>query len=328
MEAKPRISIALCTYNGEKFLKGQLDSYLQQLLPPCEVVACDDASSDSTRVILEEFSHRAPFPVRIFHNEKNLGLIKNFSKAASLCTGDYIAFSDQDDIWLPDKLDACYRMMKKAEQEHGDDTPLLVHSDLRLIDSHNNIIAPSYLKVIGVKHVQKEPLKSILVRNFVLGCTSLCNKILIRESLPFPEIIMNHDGWVAMIAASRGKILFIPEAKVLYRHHDSNVTAWAKPFSYTEYLKALMTGRLSPDRDVRMQIWLLHQAEELERRLAALSDNVPTYLKRYIHALRKGGIMNTLNIILSGIRAPGFIPTLLFIYRIARGRHIQYIKQM
>ena len=98
------ISIALCTYNGERFLRKQLDSYIQQTRLPDELVICDDGSKDRTLEILEEFAAKAPFSVRIYQNVQNLGWSKNFEKAINLCTGDLIALSDQDDEWLSHKL--------------------------------------------------------------------------------------------------------------------------------------------------------------------------------------------------------------------------------
>ena len=102
--ARPRISVALCTYNGASFLDAQLDSYLTQTRLPDELVVCDDQSSDATLALLDGFAKRAPFPVRLHHNQARLGSTKNFEKAIGLCTGDLIATSDQDDVWLPDKL--------------------------------------------------------------------------------------------------------------------------------------------------------------------------------------------------------------------------------
>ena len=100
------ISIAMTTYNGEKYLQEQLDSFLGQNRLPDELVVCDDGSQDRTMAILESFSSRAPFPVRIYRNSAKLGYSKNFEKAGSLCTGDIIAFSDEDDVWDAQK-DVC-----------------------------------------------------------------------------------------------------------------------------------------------------------------------------------------------------------------------------
>ena len=329
MNTHPRISIALCTYNGERFLKEQLDSFVQQTLPPYELVVCDDCSSDSTCEILEKFSQTAPFPVRIFRNEYTLGLIKNFSKAASLCQGEYLAFSDQDDFWLPDKLEACFRVINKAELEYGKNIPLLVHSDLRLIDNENRVIALSCMKVRHMRHVDVDPLNTLLVRNYVSGCTSLCNKILIKESLPFPDIITNHDGWVALNAASRGRVLFIPEAKVLYRQHAFNVTGRA---NYSFNIKALTSVFMLKELIIltfHLLVEDFYQAKVLQKHLSDLSYEVPPILSSYIDALQRGGILNAFRIMfLLKVRQQGFMPNLFDFYFIARKIHLKYIKDL
>lgn len=327
MKMKTDISIALCTYNGERFLRDQLESFVKQTVLPYEMVVCDDCSSDLTVDILEKFADRAPFPVRIIRNESNLGLIKNFSKAASLIEGNYIAFSDQDDIWLPDKLEACYYLMRRAEETYGSHIPILVHSDLYMIDEHRQVISSSYLKMLGLKHRGTDPLKTLLARNFVLGCTCLCNRILIKESLPFPEIITNHDGWLAMIAASRGKILFIRDAKVLYRQHGGNVTAWTTSFSYWNYFKSLVNRRIDKERASTSLVAFLDQAKVLKKHLISLSPSeAPHFLDIYIDAVEKGGIRSSFKLILSGIHQPGFVPNLLFLYRIARAKHVALLR--
>ena len=103
----PRISIAMATYNGSKYLREQLDSLAAQTLPPCELVVTDDGSTDDTLGILDRFRRRAPFPVHLHRNEQRLGYRDNFLKAAQLCSGELIAFCDQDDVWMPDKLLSC-----------------------------------------------------------------------------------------------------------------------------------------------------------------------------------------------------------------------------
>jgi glycosyltransferase involved in cell wall biosynthesis len=324
MNTNPEISIALCTYNGERYLLQQLKSFLEQTLLPFELVACDDASSDSTCKILEEFSHKAPFPVRIVQNEHNLGLRKNFSQAAGLCSGQYIAFSDQDDIWLPDKLEQCYLLMRKAEEEYGTGIPLLVHSDLSLIDTENRMTEPSCMKVLHMRPEPIDPLKTLLVRNTVFGCTSLCNRKLMKESIPFPDVITNHDGWCALIAASHGKIIFHPKALVLYRQHESAVTdAATSPY----HIRLLFRRLLNPKRGVTAMLGFLHQTEELEKRLNEISCPVPSYLRIYIRALKEGGLLNAIRVVLLiRVRHQGVIPNIFFFYRISRGSHIKYIK--
>ena len=332
MNKHSRISIALCTYNGEKYLKQQLDSYVKQTMHPYELIACDDASSDLTVNILEEFSHTAPFPVRIFRNKNTLGLIKNFSQAASLCTGDYVAFSDHDDIWLSDRLEACFHMMRTAEYTYGADIPLLVHSDLCLIDAENHVITPSGMRIRRMSHIDIDPLKTLLIRNFVSGCTSLCNRVLINESLPFPDVLSNHDGWIALVAASRGKILYIPEPKVLYRQHASNASGRAGPLMnikamMTKVLIAVKERRWLNSLGIRTMLLLHYQAKELQKHLIELSVEVPPCLNSFVDVLQKGGMLNTFKLMfIMKVRQPELISNVFFFFVIANGNHIKFLK--
>ena len=346
LNSDSKISIALCTYNGERYLKEQLDSFLRQKLLPYEIVACDDASTDSTLKILEDFARTAPFPIRIYRSNHNLGLIQNFSKAASLCTGDYVAFSDQDDIWLPDKLDASFHRMKEAEREYGSDIPLLVYSDPSLIDSEGRRLGPSLMKHQKTWHSDHDPLRRLLIHNTVAGHTSLCNKVLMQVSLPFPEVITNHDGWFALVAASIGKIFFIPGALVLYRQHESNAVGinpiqkfniryirhilnrinavGANPIQKfnIRYIRHIL-NRIMEEFIVvfipTMEIdKYLHQAKELQKRLNERIRKAPSILNIYIEALEQGGLMAARILIMNKIRPHGFINAFRFYHCIAR----------
>jgi glycosyltransferase involved in cell wall biosynthesis len=324
----PKISIALCTYNGEKYLKEQFESFLRQKLLPHEIVVCDDVSTDSTVKILEDFSRTAPFPVRIYQNDHNIGLTKNFSKAASLCTGEYVAFSDQDDIWLPDRLDACCHKMKEAELEYGTDIPLLVYSDLSIIDSEGHFVGPSFMRHQNMWHSDPDPLGRLLAQNTVSGSTALCNKTLMHDCMPFPEVITNHDGWFALVAASCGKILFIPETQVLYRKHDSNVVG-ASPRRginlrfIARYIKREFFLTSNPiDIIFPPTKHYLHQAKELQTRLKERNRRSPAILNIFIDALEKGGVKSTLILLMNNIRPYGLIKSLIYYHRIARRLHL------
>ena len=129
------VSIAMATYNGEKYLRKQLESIYNQTYKNIEFIVCDDRSSDKTVKILQEYQNK--YGLKFFINEQNLGFVKNFEKAASLCTGEYIAFADQDDVWLPDKIEILL-------SEIGNNS--LICSDAKLIDENNNQVAESLVK--------------------------------------------------------------------------------------------------------------------------------------------------------------------------------------
>ncbi len=232
------ISVALCTYNGEKYLKDQLDSIAAQTLLPGEIVVCDDRSRDKTLEILEAFKARAPFPVRIFSNDENLGPSRNFAKAIGLCKGAWISLCDQDDVWHPDKLQKSHELMAKMEHKHGGNTPLLLHTDAIVADSALNAINPSLWDFQCSDPTKGHPLSKLLSQNVVTGCTASINKALCDKALPIPDKAMMHDWWFALVASVFGQISCLPESTLLYRQHGLNDTG-AKNWSISNALHTL-----------------------------------------------------------------------------------------
>ena len=159
-----KVSIALCTYNGERYLSDLLQSLARQNYRPYELVVCDDGSQDSTVSILNEFERTAPFKVRIFSNTGNLGVIKNFEQALSLCNGDYIALCDQDDVWQPEKLALLTGCLRACPRENNSG-PVLVHSGVELVDSKLGNTGKSYMEHQGLEVAHKDQYKTLLVQN-------------------------------------------------------------------------------------------------------------------------------------------------------------------
>lgn len=241
------LSVALCTYNGEQYLKEQLESFANQSLLPDELVVCDDGSSDGTIEILQMFSLCAPFEVKVIQNEKSLGIVKNFSKAIEYCSGEYIAISDQDDIWMYEKLKETVGLLKVMEKKYGKEFPLLVHSDLTVVDVDLNILNESMMKS---QHIENEDIPSralgtLLANNYVTGCTVVINKALKNLSLPIPREAIMHDRWLALVAASSGKIGFVDQPLILYRQHGNNQVGARKYFSFKNVKKLLESSPMS-----------------------------------------------------------------------------------
>jgi len=224
----PLISIALATYNGEKFLAELLDSVYSQSYQHIEIVAVDDCSTDRTTEILESYSKS--HGLRYLVNTENLGFIKNFEKVLSLCSGEYIALADQDDIWFPEKI----AMLLDNIGNH-----LLIHSDAILIDAEKNKIADSFIRFSN-KKVQLSSFKNLLFYNNVTGCTSMIKKELVQQALPFPGKIMYHDWWLALVAAKYGSIQYLPEPLLYYRQHE-NVSGGAEVMN----IKPLITNSVT-----------------------------------------------------------------------------------
>ena len=216
-----KISIALCTYNGEAFLEEQLDSYLNQKLLPDELVINDDCSTDNTVAIINDFAKNAPFPVYLEINNSNLGSTKNFERAIVRSSGDYIFLSDQDDVWKKDKIE---KIISKFEE---DENINLVFTNAELVDEKmqplNKLLFDftlekknrSVFKVNQLEYLNK-------YGNCVTGATMAFKKELKSTILPVPIYSLNiHDGWIAIVAATLGELFFFEDSLIYYRQHQN-----------------------------------------------------------------------------------------------------------
>ena len=209
----------MCTYNGEKFLRGQLASIAQQSRSPHELVICDDGSTDSTPAIVEEFSRTAGFPVRFVRNPVNLGSTKNFEKALSLCHGDFIALCDQDDIWLPQKLARQSETMERDSELGG------VFCDGQLMQgSSRQDKGRLWAALLFTPGKQKrfndgEAASVLLAGNVVTGATLMFRGSLRSFILPIPAVWV-HDGWIAWMLVFHSKLRAMDTPLIQYRIHD------------------------------------------------------------------------------------------------------------
>lgn len=217
-ENQYRVSVALATYNGAAYLAQLLESLSRQTLPPFEVVAFDDGSSDDTRVVLTRYSQQ--LPLRVYVNEQSVGVVENFRRAVACCQGDYIAFCDQDDVWLPDKLARSVEALKGIDGPG----PAMVFTDLVVVDEHLNQIADSYWRHRGLKP-DKETFGSLIYGNIVTGCTMIINRPMSAEVARMPTDVLMHDFWIACVAYGIGRYAYVKEPTILYRQHASNVTS-------------------------------------------------------------------------------------------------------
>jgi glycosyltransferase involved in cell wall biosynthesis len=221
VDLRPLVSIALITYNGEKYLRQQLDSLLAQTYRPIEVIACDDGSTDGTLHILEDY--RQTHGIKVFRNEKNLGYVKNFERAVSHCSGTYIAPSDQDDIWQPEKIEHLVS---------GIDGYDLVCSDAVLIDENGATVSASAMDYSRFAPMSGTPFTRLLYSPYVIGCTSLFTRHLVLRALPIPEGEKYHDWWFSLMASTMKGIHFIPRSLLQYRQHGDNTIGLKKEASF------------------------------------------------------------------------------------------------
>ena len=214
--SRARISVALGTYNGERYLPAQLASIVAQTRLPDELVAADDGSTDATVALLQEFARTAPFPVRVMQNQRNLGSTRNFEQLCSLCTGDLIALSDQDDVWYPQRLERSEQALE-THPEAG-----LVFSNADLIDEAGNPLDGSLWHFSGFTGSTQQALRdgddTLPVRmRFVTGATVMFRARL-RSCFP-AEPGWIHDEWLAAAVPLYADLLPLGDRLIQYRRH-------------------------------------------------------------------------------------------------------------
>ena len=216
------ISILLATYNGEKYIKEQIDSLLKQTYQDFKLFISDDSSTDSTYSIIQDYAKKHPNKIFVTQNENNSSSAKlNFFQMMTQHKSDYIMLCDQDDVWLPDKIEKSLHKMKELEKKHGSSTPLLVHTDLTIVDENLNTISSSYFKTEDI-NLEKKTLNKIIARNITTGCTVIYNRALAERIDTTPKFMIMHDWWLTLAACALGKIDTIHEPTILYRQHADN----------------------------------------------------------------------------------------------------------
>lgn len=216
----PSISVVMATFNGETFLKQQIDSILKQTFKNFELIICDDKSQDRTVEIIETYM-KAYDCIKLYKNDVQLGIVKNFEKAIALAESQYIALSDQDDIWEYNKLEVLMKEIKNLEQLDSS-IPLMVHSDLAMINEKDQMIRNSFFTFKQYDLKEGKNLSHIISRCGVMGNTILMNAHLKKCILPFPDDLDVHDYWIALVNELYGKrsTMFMPLVK--YRIHKNN----------------------------------------------------------------------------------------------------------
>lgn len=233
------VSIVMATYNGERYLREQLDSIVQQSYKDIEIIIVDDCSVDKTFLILEDYA-RIQHNISIIRNNQNLGVTRSFEIAINSCSGDYIAFCDQDDVWVSNKIE---RMV----DESGDN--LLIHCDAILVDEQLNVVAESF--AAKYKDISKCKFIDYLLGNNVTGCCAMISRELVNLSMPIPKDFYIHDHYFALLASYYNRIKFLNEKLVLYRQHGANVMGASK-VSYDKFLaSSLKVGKSFDSLDIQ-----------------------------------------------------------------------------
>ncbi len=227
------IDILMATYNGENYIKEQIDSIIAQTYNNWRLIIHDDQSVDRTVSIAKAaaldlsqetgtgYVGKQQILVTV-NTQPCKGAAANFLGLLKAASSDYAMFCDQDDVWNPDKIEKTLRYMKKMEKKYGKDIPMLVYTDLSVVDAHLQVLAPSFLAYMNLP--PKLELPRLLFQNSVTGCTVLMNRALCRllQKAGDTKYIVMHDHFAALTAVALGKAFLLPEATIQYRQHGDN----------------------------------------------------------------------------------------------------------
>ena len=216
--------VLLATYNGAKYIETQLISIFRQTNPPSRVLISDDNSSDGTVDIVLQCAARNSFNIEILAVNKNqrLGSCRNFERLLSATTSNYVMLADQDDVWDLNKAELLLEKMLQVENYNISKFPIIVHSDLRVINNQGSIISPSFFTYQHLNPSHNDWI-SIAIQNVVTGCSCLLNRSCIEAALPFPDTAIMHDWWLALIASRLGRVVYLDRPCISYRQHGHNV---------------------------------------------------------------------------------------------------------
>lgn len=264
------IFILLAAYNGERYIGKQIDSILGQSYKNFRLVIADDGSTDQTYTLAKEYEKKYPGKVNVYRNEIPTGSAKgNFfsmlSRYINYPKMDYIIFSDQDDVWLPKKLEKMMERMEGLEEQYGKESPLLVHANLCITNENLEIIHQSmaeYLHMDMQKGVNKRPLNLLLVENYMTGSSMLFNKALLERYREPYDCIM-HDWWIALIATVLGKVSYVKEPLTLYRQHNANTVGAHDPNSIQELRKRVQNFTITQEQVRKNYELMFLQAQSL-----------------------------------------------------------------
>lgn len=227
------VTILLSTYNGEKYIRQQIDSIVEQQYEDWVLLVRDDGSSDKTLEIVESYSIKDARVKIISDTYGNQGPAGSFIKLLAYVETEYFMFCDQDDVWLPHKVGDSISILKSYAGPH------LVFTDLKVVDEGLREISSSFMRKSRFDPIKGVSFSKLLIQNVVVGCTIAANKQLLEESklsaLASPNNIMMHDWWLALVASSLGKITYLDKPTILYRQHGGNCLG-AKDSGFRHYL--------------------------------------------------------------------------------------------
>jgi rhamnosyltransferase len=322
VERSQAVYIVLATYDGAAHLVEQLASIQSQTFTDWRLLVRDDGSHDATASILASVAAGDSRIELIQDDAGNCGAAGNFSRLATRALergATTVFFADQDDVWFPDKMTRCVERLQVAEARLGPDRPILVHTDLQLIDGDGRVLTQSFMQFQHIHDSGPRALTTLLVQNYVTGCAMAVNRPLLQFGLPVPGEALMHDWWLALCAAACGSIEFVPAATVAYRRHGTNAVSvrgfWQtmNPLR-TDWRALWRSGRQHHVRAVRQAAALMRRISEKRAGLNGTATIVDTFIR--LHDPRRSAASRIAAARRLGLRSQALPRTLVLYLRL------------
>lgn len=256
------IEILLATFGGATFLCEQLDSLFAQTCQDFRILVRDDGSTDDTVTILQRYAGLHPGRLELTPSDgQHLGASGSFARLLKESRAPYVMFCDQDDVWMSDKVEVTLAAMHDLERDHGARTPLLVSTDLKVVDDRLDAISESFWGYQRIHPTRLKHLSRVLVQNFATGCTVMLNRALAELALPIPTEAIMHDWWLALVATRFGRAQTLDRPTVLYRQHGRNDVG-ARRWRFTTGVKNFFFDRAGRRAAIAEQDKVCQKLEE------------------------------------------------------------------
>jgi glycosyltransferase involved in cell wall biosynthesis len=280
------IDILLTTYNGERFLREQIDSILAQTETGWKLTLRDDGSTDGTLEIIRQYVRDHHGRITLMNDNEHVGACQSFSRLLEQSTAEHMMLCDQDDIWLPEKIACSLRKMKELEVQSGNDVPLLVHTDLRIVNGELGIIADSKWRFEGIDPARGNRLNKLLQRNVVTGSSAMINRSLRNLAIPISDEAIMHDWWLALVTAAFGSFGEISKSMLLYRQHTDNAIG-ANPVSFLSEITSILGAEhrkaVKEESQLMLYKYISQASAFLNRYRTILSKDQTELLEVFIH---------------------------------------------
>lgn len=303
---KDTIAILMASYNGERYIKEQIESIINQDFSDWHLFISDDGSTDNTLSLEKSYQEKFPQKITVVENMTNKhGSKYNFFNLVNIVLNEkynYFMFSDQDDVWKKNKVSDTFNLMKQAKNNTS--VPILVHTDLEVVDENLNTLGNSFIKYRALDPRYKD-INHLLIQNNVTGCTMMVNRPLLVKALQFEDIdkIAMHDWWFALVASIYGKIYFLNESTIKYRQHGGNVVGATNVNSLAFIIKRVV-GKDHVKDTITMSI---RQAQQLLISYNDISQEKKELISRFVDIKRLNKLERIKFVIKSKILKQGII---------------------